>query len=223
MMKRKLLAALLAALLLLSACQYIVVEDEGETQVDTGRSAYAETSEALSGRSPDAPLARGSRDAEGETAVAGLQARLIHLGYLAGAADGIFGGVTEAALKAFQALNGLPETGAADAETLRAMNAPQALPMPAPTPTPLARGAKGDDVRALQERLKEYGFLSGRADGDFGAGTDQALRDFQQYQYELGLIQPTPSPAPEPNSEPEALSEETPAPAEAETESKTPE
>ena len=47
-----------------------------------------------------------------------LQQRLIDLGYLTGSADGDFGGKTETALKAFQAANGLEETGiATDADT----------------------------------------------------------------------------------------------------------
>ncbi len=47
-----------------------------------------------------------------------LQQRLIDLGYLTGTADGDFGGKTETALKAFQAANGLEETGiATDADT----------------------------------------------------------------------------------------------------------
>ena len=42
-MKRKLLAALLAALLLLSGCQYSVVEDADEQQLSLGQTAAAET------------------------------------------------------------------------------------------------------------------------------------------------------------------------------------
>ena len=42
-MKKKLLAALLAALLLLSGCQYSVVEDADEQQILRGNAAIAET------------------------------------------------------------------------------------------------------------------------------------------------------------------------------------
>ncbi len=38
----------------------------------------------------------------------------------------------------------------------------------------------GDDIAALQQRLLDMGFDSGRADGIFGAQTDRALRDFQR-------------------------------------------
>ena len=43
-----------------------------------------------------------------------------------------------------------------------------AVPMPTPEPTPLAKGAKGDGVREVQEALRAYGFMTGSADGDFG-------------------------------------------------------
>ncbi|MGH3414557.1 MAG: peptidoglycan-binding protein [Marmoricola sp.] len=42
----------------------------------------------------------------------------------------------------------------------------------------------GDDVFALQQRLLELGFDTGRVDGYFGAGTEAALREFQ---HDVGL------------------------------------
>ncbi len=199
--KKKLLTALLACLLVLSACQYIVVEDDEETQV-MGLAAHAETSPETA---KPAALARGSRDDENTHAVADLQRRLIGLGYLQGEADGIFGGGTEAALSEFQRLNGLEPTGALDEATRALLDSAQAMPMPTPEPTPLAAGAKGEGVKAVQEQLKVYGFLSGVADGDFGANTDMAVRAFQQYQYDMGRIDLPPAPAPEPTPAPDSL------------------
>lgn len=46
-----------------------------------------------------------------------LQRRLIDLGFLSGGADGVYGNGTAGAVKQFQAAEGLPQTGAADAET----------------------------------------------------------------------------------------------------------
>lgn len=43
----------------------------------------------------------------------------------------------------------------------------------------LKRGAKGPDVTRLQERLNAHG-ASLRVDGEFGPGTEQAVRQFQQ-------------------------------------------
>ena len=55
-----------------------------------------------------------------------------------------------------------------------------------PTPAPvtanyaeLARGNRGEDVRALQHRLNELGYACGREDGIFGPRTWQAVRYFQ--------------------------------------------
>lgn len=58
--------------------------------------------------------------------------------------------------------------------------APPAAPQAAGGPL-LKRGAKGPDVRRLQERLNAHGAGVG-VDGDFGPGTEQAVRQFQQAQ-----------------------------------------
>lgn len=44
----------------------------------------------------------------------------------------------------------------------------------------LKKGSRGDDVLALQQRLKELGYLKGNADGDFGNGTEKAVKAFQK-------------------------------------------
>ena len=46
----------------------------------------------------------------------------------------------------------------------------------------LRKGCRGEDVRALQILLIGYGFSCGKwgADGDFGNGTDKAVRGFQE-------------------------------------------
>lgn len=43
----------------------------------------------------------------------------------------------------------------------------------------LQKGSKGEDVVALQERLVELGYLTGKVDGDFGNMTKQAVEAFQ--------------------------------------------
>lgn len=48
----------------------------------------------------------------------------------------------------------------------------------------LKKGSKGDDVKKLQQRLKDLNYLSGGVDGDFGNGTASAVSAFQQ---EAGL------------------------------------
>lgn len=60
----------------------------------------------------------------------------------------------------------------------------EAEPTPEPTPEPayteLARGAKGEEVKPLQQRLKDLGYLTGSVDGDFGGGTERAVSAFQK-------------------------------------------
>ena len=61
-------------------------------------------------------------------------------------------------------------------------NAPSATATPSSTSSgssTLKMGSTGSDVKRLQRRLKDLGYLTGSADGDFGAATEQAVRDFQ--------------------------------------------
>ena len=60
-------------------------------------------------------------------------------------------------------------------------------PTKAPTATPatsLKLGSQGDDVRNVQRKLRELGFYTGTVDGDFGEGTEKAVKAFQK-QYGL--------------------------------------
>ena len=59
-----------------------------------------------------------------------LQSRLAELGYYTGAIDGDFGPGTEAAVKAFQAQNGLTPDGIAGAYTQQALDNPAAATAP---------------------------------------------------------------------------------------------
>ena len=61
-------------------------------------------------------------------------------------------------------------------------NAPSVTATPSSTSSgssTLKMGSTGSDVKRLQQRLKDLGYLTGSADGDFGAATEQAVRDFQ--------------------------------------------
>ena len=77
------------------------------------------------------------------------------------------------------------------------VTAPPATPTPAPTPyvspaptqvptqapvsySTLSRGSMGDDVRMLQQALKDLGYLTGGVDGDFGNKTKKAVEAFQK-------------------------------------------
>ncbi|MGN0801639.1 MAG: peptidoglycan-binding protein [Candidatus Faecivicinus sp.] len=117
---------------------------------------------ALMGEAEEAVEAASHADPSG---VAQYQQRLIDLGFLSGNADGIFGEQTAAAVAAFQQANGLSATGQLDDATKSAL---------------FSDAARGDDVRAFQQRLIDLGYLSGTADGIFGPQSEAATRAFQQ-------------------------------------------
>ncbi len=113
-----------------------------------------------------------------------LQNRLIELGYLGGTATGTYDASTRAAVMAFQKkTRGLYDDGVAGPETLAALyssSAAKASSVAASTGETLQLGSEGGEVRALQKRLKELGFLNGAVDASYGVATEAAVRAFQQ-------------------------------------------
>ncbi len=81
---------------------------------------------------------------------------------------------TIAAVTATTAVSGTPEGLANPTPTTTA------LPTAPPLAGPVSLGSAGDDVRRVQERLAELGFQPGPADGQFGAGTQQAVWAFKK-------------------------------------------
>lgn len=49
-----------------------------------------------------------------------------------------------------------------------------------PAPSSLKVGSSGSDVKRLQQQLKTLGYYTGSVDGDFGAGTEAAVKEFQK-------------------------------------------
>ena len=105
-----------------------------------------------------------------------------------GGADGLFGRVTEAALKSYQKTQGLEASGVADEATLIALTVPAsnsnepavAVPAEYAQLVGLRPGALGNSVAALQRRLLDLGItVRGGADGIFGPATASALKAFQ--------------------------------------------
>jgi peptidoglycan hydrolase-like protein with peptidoglycan-binding domain len=127
-------------------------------------------------------------------------------------ADGIFGPVTEKALRSWQAAHGLAPTGIADAATWTVLlsaapargatsvrmspAAPSTARSPSPGASPVPRpavrtpsldqlryGASGPAVRALQARLVGRGLLApARATGSYDRATRSAVAAFQRAQ-----------------------------------------
>ena len=138
-----------------------------------------------------------------------LQQRLKDLGYFDREPTGKYRSITSSAIKEFQKAHGLKATGEADMDTQRMLYSDQALKKgakPTPTPAPgmgvgdindmviagdgemmqeevfshrLTRGDKGEDVKKVQNRLKELGFFDGPVSGNYMDQTRAAVEKFQ--------------------------------------------
>lgn len=135
-------------------------------------------------------LQRGDRDSDDSVAIVTLQNRLIELGYLRDAADGVYGGNTVDAVSALQRSNDLEDTGIATpalqellysgAEIVTASNSmdPESV------------------TYRVQEKLSVWGFLADEPDGVAGSNTNEAVAEFKSYLRGYTKLYPTPSPEP---------------------------
>jgi peptidoglycan hydrolase-like protein with peptidoglycan-binding domain len=109
-----------------------------------------------------------------------VQRRLNRLGYGTGAVDGLFGPITDAAVRRFQSDSRLAVDGVVGRRTLGQLRSRSRQ-----QERLLARGSGFADagaserVRNLQKRLNRLGHGAGAVDGLFGARTDAAVRRFQ--------------------------------------------
>ena len=135
---------------------------------------------------------------EGDTGedVYTLQARLFELGYYNGRIDGRYSSETTAAVKAFQKANGLGADGIAGKGTMNKLNSgnavaaettdddiadePETTYQPETAYTVLRRGDKSDQVEVMQRYLATLGYLNTTPDGQFGSGTERAVKLFQE-------------------------------------------
>lgn len=136
-----------------------------------------------------------------------LQSTLQLLGYFSGSVNGVFEESTDRAVRRFQQAAGVTADGIVGNETWSRLfpasepsSAPVAQtpsqtsdvrpvrPEPAPTGTfpILRRGARGEAVQGLQNRLRAIGVYDGEIDGVFGAGTEAAVKA-AQVKFGLGV------------------------------------
>ncbi len=109
-----------------------------------------------------------------------IQQRLLALGYNCGTVDGKYGKRTVAAVKNFQALNGLTPDGKVGPKTNAKLFASDAITYHVVVVyTKLKRGDSGDAVKKLQTTLKAKGFYTGLITGYYSYGTVAAVEDFQ--------------------------------------------
>ena len=174
---------------------------EPASQAQDEAPAAAESAGETSSAGQYPTLSLGDRDGDDSTAyIVFMQNRLIELGYLRDAADGVFGENTQTAVKAFQRNNGLADTGIADAATQ------QKLYSDVDTLAPMSEdsGMFGGEITRVQTMLGQWGFYGGEVDGQTGKNTNAAIRQFKKYMkafYPSFGVTPTPEPTATPNPE----------------------
>lgn len=149
----------------------------------------------------------GSRDGDDAGAyVVMLQNRLLELGYMASAADGQFGAMTETAVIAFQEANGLTPTGIADDSTQSLLYSSSAQRAP-------EQVLQDSEVLRVQQALSRWGFMVGSVDGVAGDATSSAVSEFKEYVYvscslayaAYATVPPTAEPTLAPDAQPVAM------------------
>ncbi|WP_414519013.1 peptidoglycan-binding protein [Nostoc sp. PCC 9305] len=146
--------------------------------------------------------------------VRNLQQNLKTAGFYQSSVTQVYDAPTQEAVRRFQKAAGLPVDGIVGASTLQKLESWQAKKATTRTtqaqrtaavgaqakksstdssasskrrnPNYLAKGDEGEDVRALQERLRVAGFYYGNATGIFGPITEEAVKRFQD-SYKLSV------------------------------------
>jgi peptidoglycan hydrolase-like protein with peptidoglycan-binding domain len=127
-----------------------------------------------------------------------LQERLRVAGFYYGKSTGIFGPITEDAVKRFQLAYKLEPDGIVGPATLKKLP-PVGIGDGEETPKPLkqrdnlSEGDRGEAVRVLQQQLIQAGYLKGEPNGYYGPYTADAVRRFQADNYlaVTGIAGPT--------------------------------
>lgn len=122
--------------------------------------------------------------------VKSVQTRLKELKYYTGSIDGSYGNGTLAAVKAFQKNNGLSDDGIAGSATYKVLFSDKAKAKGETSSSgssssnvpdrTLRKGDTGNDVKNLQQRLKDLGYYTSIVDGSYGSGTVNAVKAFQK-------------------------------------------
>ncbi len=167
----------------------------GNSSSSTSKNSSSSSSSSSTSSSDDDMLKVGTKS----EAVRQLQQNLKSLGYYDGSITGNYGNLTKEAVYSFQRSNGLSADGVAGAKTLAAIRSKlskngssnstttvtststsTSVSSSLGTATALIEGAKGSEVKKLQQMLAALGFFSGNQTGNFGSLTKKAVIDFQK-------------------------------------------
>lgn len=118
---------------------------------------------------------------EGEI-VKKVQNLLIKKGYLFSDATGVFGPMTEQAVRDFQRQNDLEVDGVVGSATMKLLEAyvdVDTEEVKGSVDAVIKLGDENDEVANIQKALRNKGYYEGKVDGKFGKGTLAAVKDFQ--------------------------------------------
>ena len=152
--------------------------------VTSGSSSSSNSGSSSGSNSSSSGSWKGLEQGDRGTKVKKLQRALMSDGFFVrGGADGIFGPATAAALKAFQSVNGIRQTGVLTAKGARYLGLTGSSGSSGISSNAgyAVFGERGDRVRSLQRALVGAGIsLAGGVDGAFGGATASAIMEFQR-------------------------------------------
>lgn len=128
-----------------------------QTLLYSGKAKAASATATPKASATPAPTNNGTlRSGDKGTAVKTLQKKLIELGYLKGSADGVYGPMTVAAVKAYQRAKNLTADGVAGAKTLASLKITNTGAGATATPTPAPSAAATGKPSASQVQYANW-------------------------------------------------------------------
>lgn len=152
-------------------------ESMGEEETMPEPSGESQAGEETVAAEPEEPAPENLREGVDHSAVSELQARLMELGFMENdEPTRYYGPVTAASVKRFQRQNGLEQDGIAGPQTREMIMSPDAKHYA------VFLGISGDDVKQIQGRLYELGYLlsADMVNAVFDEDTEKAVVKLQE-------------------------------------------